>query len=78
MTIIPIQNVRKAAIDAALQFTSAEQCNPYGEGSGAHRLFIEFFNAERQRQEDEIQNAAAADIRANAHKVQAVTDWSAA
>ena len=40
--------------------------------------FKDAFNAERQRQEDEIQNTAATDIRTNAHKVQAVTDWSAA
>lgn len=69
MTIVAIQEVRRIAITATLRNTDVEKCNPYPDGTGAHRLFVEFFTKER---EEMIQLAAAADLCLHMDSVQPV------
>lgn len=78
MSIYSIEIIEADARAATKRYSDVNAACPFPFQSPEGIAFKTAFNAERQRQEDEIQNAAAADIRANAHKVQAVTDWSAA
>lgn len=77
MTVYSIEKIEFEAVDAAKRFSTVNEACPYPFGSTAGFIFTNKFKAERQRQEDTIQNAAAADIRANISTVQPVTDWTA-
>lgn len=78
MTIYSIEKIESEAVDAAKRFSTVDEACPYPFGSTAGFIFTNKFKAERQRQEDAIQNAAAADIHVNLPTIKAVTDGPAA
>lgn len=75
MTVIALDRIKREALAASLRYTTMNDACPYPVGTDAWHAFKQFFEAER---EEQIQLAAAADIRANLHTIKAATDWSAA
>ena len=74
MTIFSKETIKQLAVEAALQFTSTEQCNPFVNNLDASDLFKKYFEMEltyrqletaiEHQHTDAISTTAAASLKA--------------
>lgn len=73
MQILSIAKIEAEAIAAVTRYSTVEDACPYSFDTTAGTVFKRAFHAERIRQENAIQESAAAGIKANMHNYEAIS-----